>query len=219
MRFQLSTPYQVVKVFVNKGGSIDSFWKEIMNMQATHFAIWQCFVDGKVTQLMRVRTEDLQNALQEEAELRLSWDELALVGLTEKSELPVRSNLLPCRYVRVLCDNYEYFTEFVSTFGQLRLSLGTCDCLSNLSLKYPFLLWCGNHIIRDIHIYPTVVHHNAQSKTQSLWNAHQGCFLIRDVGVFYLTHFLSVHSLLDLHYCCLHPVHLCKLNHQCITSI
>ena len=162
--------HQVVKVFVNKGGK-----KEIMNMQATYFATWQWFFDGKVTQLMRVRICEML-CRREEAELRLSWDELALVGLTEKSELPVRSNLLPCSYVRVLCDNYEYFTEFVSTFAQLRLSSGTCDCLSNLSLKYPFLLWCCNHIIRDIHMYPTVVHHNAQSKTRSLWKCSSGMF-------------------------------------------
>ena len=142
-------------------------------MQATYFATWQWFFDGKVTQLMRVRICEML-CRREEAELRLSWDELTLVGLTEKSELPVRSNL-PCSYVRVLCDNYEYFTEFVSTFAQLRLSSGTCDCLSNLSLKYPFLLWCCNHIIRDIHIP------NCSSPQYSIQDPIPPKMLIKDV--------------------------------------
>ena len=45
---------------------------------------------------------DLRNALQEEAELRLSWDELALAGLTEKSELPPGCLVATCSYSGIL---------------------------------------------------------------------------------------------------------------------
>ena len=132
--------------------------------------------------------EDLRNALQEEAELRLSWDELALVRLTEKSELPPNC----------LGDTCGYFVMILSTllYYIFLTLLGCCNCLWVLVIVWQIDPW-------NIPSFSDVATTSSGTSTQTNCSSPQCSIqdqippnvLIRDVGAFCIrTKFLSIHN-------------------------
>ena len=132
--------------------------------------------------------EDLRNALQEEAELRLSWDELALVRLTEKSELPPNCLGDTCGYFVMILSTLLYY--FFLTLWVVAIVFGFLWLFDKLILEIslPSLMWQPHH-----QGHPQKP--NCSSPQCSIQDQIPPNVLIRDVGAFCIrTKFLSIHS-------------------------